>query len=77
MYLVFTPIPGQVPCIYSHARPGESWNYLEFEDVPVVEFMYLVFTPMPGQVRVGITLNLRMYLWWSLCTLYLLPCQAM
>ena len=37
-------------------------NYLEFEDVPLVEFMYLVFTPMPGQVRVGITLNLRIYL---------------
>ena len=56
MYLVFTRMP------------GESWNYLEFEDVPLVEFMYLVFTRMP--VRAGITLNLRMYLWWSLCTLY-------
>ena len=33
------------------------------EDVPLVEFKYLVFTQ-------------RMYLWWSLCTLYLLPCQV-
>ena len=31
------------------------------EDVPLVEFIYLV---------------LRMYLWWSLCTLYLHACQV-
>ena len=29
------------------ARP--KGNYLEFEDVPLVEFMYLVFTRMPSE----------------------------
>ena len=51
-----------VPCIYTRAR----WD---FEDVPVVEFMSLVFTHMPGEI-------LRMYLWWSLCPLYLHICQV-
>ena len=39
------------------------------EDVPLVEFTYLVFTRMPGE-------SWRMYLRWSLCTLYLQACQV-
>ena len=45
--------------------PGES-----FEDIPLVECVYLVFTCIlylhACQVRV-----LRIYLWYSVCTLYL------
>ena len=33
-----------------------------YQPVPLVEFMYPVFTSM--------------YLWWSLCTLYLPACQV-
>ena len=60
MYLVFTCMPG------------------ESDDVPVEEFMYLVFICMPGEsyCRRHRSLLLRMYLWWSLCTLYLLACQV-
>ena len=44
-----------------------------FEDVPLVEFMYLVFTRMPGGATEG---DSGLYLWWSLCTLYLLACPV-
>ena len=37
-------------------RQGLSGHRVGLSDVPLVEFMYLVFT---------------VYLWWSLCTLYL------
>ena len=37
------------------------------KDAPLVEFMYLVFTRMPGE---------RMYLWWSLYSLYIYACQV-
>ena len=30
--------------------------------------MYIVFTRMPGEVKI--------HLWWSLCTLYLRACQV-
>ena len=62
-----------------------------FEDVPLVEFMYLVFTRMPGDVPLVECMylvftrivcggwgqrELRMHLWWCLCTLYLHACQV-
>ena len=57
-----------VPCIYTlQDVPLVEFMYpciYTLQDVPLVEFMYLVFTPY------------RMYLWWSLCTLYLLACQV-
>ena len=45
-----------------------------FKDVPLAEFMYLVFTHILGESyrRRLRSLYLRMYLWRSLCTLYLL-----
>ena len=56
-------------------------------NVPLVEFMYLAFTRMPGESYSGavyvpcIYTNTRwellwMYLWCSLCTLYLHACQV-
>ena len=42
------------------------YTHANTEDVPLVEFMYLVFTRMQIQ---------KMYLWWSLCTLYLHACK--
>ena len=56
-------------------------------DVPLVEFMYLVFTRMPGNRRCTSgdvyvpciyphAMLQAMYLWWGLCTLYLLACQV-
>ena len=79
-----------VPCIYSDAQ-WELHRWLRSlllclsdifwvlwhlvascEDVPQVEFMYLVFTRMPGE-----SYHSRwMYLWWSLCTMYLLACYV-
>ena len=44
-----------VPCIYKKSA--------RVEDVLLVDFMYLVFTKNPPE--------LRMYFWWSSCTLYL------
>ena len=41
------------------------------EDVHLVEFMYLVFTVWAEKAGNGQG-HLRMYVWWSLCTLYLL-----
>ena len=61
------------------------------EDVPLVEFLYLVFTCMPGEsyrrcTSGGVSVPCiymharwelqKMYLWWSLCTLYLHACQV-
>ena len=44
-----------VPCIYKKSA--------RVEDVLLVDFMYLVFTKNPPE--------LRMYFWWTSCTLYL------
>ena len=63
-----------------------AWNPA-WEAVPLVEFMYLVFTRMPGEsyrrwlrslllYLCYVFQVLRMYLWWSLCTLYLHACQV-
>ena len=70
-YLVFTRMPVRVT------------------DVPLVEFTYLVFTRMPAEsyrctssgvyvprVYTHARRELPMYLWWSLCTLYLHACQV-
>ena len=49
------------------------------ENVSLAEFMYLVLTRMPGEsyrTEVFFVLVTRMYLWWSLCTLYLHACQV-
>ena len=56
-------------------------------DVRLVEFMYLVFTRMPGNRRCtsgdvyvpciySHAMLQAMYLWWGLCTCYLLACQV-
>ena len=73
MYLVFTRMPGESYC----------------GNIPLMEFMYLVFTRIPGESYCGCTSGgvyvpciytharwelLWMYLWWSLCTLYLHAC---
>ena len=66
-----------VPCTDAHTTwelPSE--RVTTFEDVPLVEFMYLVFTRKPGEnCHLKGWQPLRMYLWWSLCPLYLHTCQ--
>ena len=51
------PLVEFMSLVFIEDEPLEEFLYLVFtEDVPQLEFMYL----------------LRMYLWWGLCTLYLL-----
>ena len=79
LYLVFTRISGE-----SYRRRGQAFVvvFVLREDKPLVEFLYLVFTRMSGESRrrfrplLLYLCYVRMYLWWSFCTLYSHACHV-